>query len=330
MMPADRSPLIFAPDPEGVFARALSEALRLPLSPCDSREFEDGEHKCRPTVNVRGRDVYVVQALHGDADRTVNDKLLRLLLFIGTLADASAARITAVLPYLPYSRKDRRTRPRDPVTTRYIAQLLEAVGTHCVVTLDVHNLSAYENAFRCRAEHLEASSLFVSHFASRVGSGPVAVVSPDEGGIKRAEDFRRRLCSAIGRPVGTAFAEKYRIAGQVSGEALVGDVDGCTAILVDDMISTGTTLSRAARACRAHGAVRVLAAASHGVFAPESNTVLADAGIDAIAVTDTIPLRYVTDEGLRSRIVPLSVAPLFAEAIRRLHADESLSELADL
>jgi ribose-phosphate pyrophosphokinase len=254
---------------------------------------------------------------------------MRLLLFVATLADASAAKVTVAIPYLPYARKDRRTKARDPVTTRYLAQLLEAVGASCVITLDVHNLSAYQNAFRCPAEHLEACGLFVAHVAARIGDGPVAVVSPDEGGIKRAEDFRRRLSASIGRQVATAFAEKYRVAGQVSGDKLVGDVAGCTAILVDDMISTGTTLARAARACRENGATRVVAVASHAVFAAESNEILAPAGIDEIVVTDTIPLRYVTDPRLRARIVPLSVAPLFAEAIRRLRTGGSLSELAE-
>jgi len=319
--------MIFAPDPAGGFPQALARALDVPLAPCDTREFEDGEHKSRPAVSVRGRDVFVVQSLFGDAQRTVNDRLLRLLLFIGTLGDAGAGRVTALLPYLAYSRKDRRTKARDPVATRYVAQLLEAVGTQGVLTLDVHNLSAYQNAFRCRSDHLEAYPLFVRHFAGATANAPVAVVSPDEGGIKRAEDFRRRLAGAIGRPVGTAFVEKYRIAGHVSGKALVGDVEGAAVILLDDMISTGATLARAAKACLEHGASRIVAAATHGIFTPESDDILADAPIDEIVVTDTIPLPDRTQERLGTRVVRLSVAPLFAEAVRRLHANGSLTDL---
>src|SRR5512144_370679 len=127
-MAESREPMIFVPDP-GRFTDALCAALGQAPSPIDEREFEDGEHKARPLVCVRGRDLYVVQSLHGDGARTVNDKLLRLLLFIGTLRDAGAAQVTAVLPYLAYSRKDRRTKPRDPVATRYVAELLEAMGT---------------------------------------------------------------------------------------------------------------------------------------------------------------------------------------------------------
>ena len=223
------------------------------------------------------RDVFVIHSLYGEPAQSANDKLVRLLFFIGALKDAAAGRVTAVVPYLAYARKDRKTKARDPVTTRYVACLFEAVGTDCVVTLDVHNLAAFQNAFRCRTENLEANSLFVAHFAPLVRDAEVAVVSPDAGGIKRAEQFRNRLADALQRPVGAAFAEKYRSAGVVSGEALVGDVGGKVAIIIDDLISAGTTIARAAQACRDHGATRVLAAASHGLFAGAANAVLAPA-----------------------------------------------------
>src|SRR5512144_1688636 len=148
--------MLFALEASRPFGEAVSRALGTPLSAHEARTFEDGEHKTRPLVNVRGRDVYVVQSLYGDAAQTVNDKLVRLLFFIGALRDASAARVTAVVPYLAYARKDRKSKSRDPVTTRYVAELFEAVGVDRIVTLDVHNLAAYQNAFRCRADHLEA------------------------------------------------------------------------------------------------------------------------------------------------------------------------------
>src|SRR5690606_10337866 len=129
--------------------------------------FEDGEHKIRPLTSVRGRDVYVLSSLYGETDRSPDEKLCRLLFFIATLRDNGATRVTAVVPYLAYARKDRRTQSRDPVTTRYVASLFEAVGVDRVVTLDVHNLAAFQNAFRCRTEHLEARMLFVRHLVER-------------------------------------------------------------------------------------------------------------------------------------------------------------------
>lgn len=319
--------LLFALGPSRDFGQAVAGKLGISLSPHEERGFEDGEHKTRTLVNVRGRDVYVVQSLYGDGTQSVNDKLARLLFFLGALKDASAARVTALVPYLAYARKDRKTKARDPVTTRYVAQLFEAVGTDCIVTLDVHNLAAYQNAFRCRAEHLEANPLFVEHFAAMFADVPITVVSPDAGGIKRAEAFRQSLSAIVDRPIGAAFAEKYRSGGVVSGDAFVGEVAGRVAIIVDDLISGGTTIARAAQSCRQHGAQRVVAAASHGVFAAAANATLGASSVEEIVVTDTIPPIRVTDAGLKSKLVQLSVAPLFAEAVRRLHTGGSISDL---
>ena len=211
---------LFAPNAGRAYGEAVSRALGQPLAAHEEREFEDGEHKARSLENVRDCDVFVVQSLYGDAQRSADDKLLRLLFLVGALKDASAARVTVVAPYLAYSRKDQKSKARDPVTTRYVATLFEAVGADCMVTLDVHNLAAYQNAFRCRAEHLEAGPLFVRTLAPRLRDADVAVVSPDAGGIKRADAFRTRLAAALGRPVGMAFAEKYRSGGELRGDAL--------------------------------------------------------------------------------------------------------------
>jgi ribose-phosphate pyrophosphokinase len=142
------------------FGEKVSKALGIPLSAHEERDFEDGEHKARPLENVRGKDVFVIHSLYSDARQSVNDKLCRMLFFLGALRDASAGRITAVIPYLCYARKDRKTKSRDPVTTRYVAALMEAVGVDRVVTMDVHNLAAYQNTFRCRTDHLEAKQTF--------------------------------------------------------------------------------------------------------------------------------------------------------------------------
>lgn len=143
---------LFAPAATRDWALAVAKHMGLALSPLEEREFEDGEHKSRPLCSVRGSDVYVLQSLHADSHASVNDKLCRLLFLLGALRDASAARITAVVPYLGYARKDRKSQPRDPVTTRYVAAMFEAVGADRIVTLDVHNLSAYQNAFRCHTD----------------------------------------------------------------------------------------------------------------------------------------------------------------------------------
>ena len=318
---------LFALDASRGFGESVSARLAIPLSAHEEREFEDGEHKARPLVSVRGADVFVIHSLYGETGASANDKLVRLLLFIGALKDSAAGRVTAVVPYLAYARKDRKTKARDPVTTRHIACLFEAVGADCVVTLDVHNLAAFQNAFRCRTENLEANPLFVGHLAPLLRDQEVTVVSPDAGGIKRAEQFRNRLADALGRPVGAAFAEKYRSAGVVSGDALVGDVGGKVAIIVDDLISAGTTIARAAQACREHGATRVLAAASHGLFAGAANAVLAASVVEQIVVTDSVPPLRVTDPGLQAKLVHVSTANLFAEAIRRIHDGGSIVEL---
>ncbi len=322
-------PVVFALNASGEFGAAVAQALGTALSPHEERGFEDGEHKARSLVNVRGRDVYVIQSLHGDATQSPNDKLVRLLFFIGSLRDAAAARVTAIVPYLAYARKDQRSKSRDPVTTRYVAAFFEAAGADCVVTLDVHNVAAFENAFRIRTQNLEAAGLLAARCASLVGDEPVSVVSPDAGGIKRADRFRRRLAALLRRPVGAAFAEKHRSEGVVRGEALVGEVKGAVALIVDDLISAGHTVDRAARACLAQGATRVIVAATHGVFAGEAEAVLGASPISRIVVTDTIAPRRFADGPLSARVERVSTAALFAEAIARLNAGGSIVELVE-
>jgi len=311
------------------FGQRVADALGVPLSPHEEREFEDGEHKARPLENVRGRDVYVVHSLYGDARQSVNDKLVRLLFFLGALKDASAGRLTAVIPYLCYARKDRRTKSRDPVSSRYVAAMLETCGADRVVTLDVHNVAAYENAFRIRTDHLEARKLFAEHFASVVGAEEVAVVSPDIGGVKRAEAFRGALEKRLGRAAGQAFMEKRRSAGVVSGDTLVGDVSGRTVVIIDDLISSGTTIARAVAACDANGARRIHAAASHGLFMGKAGQLLADRALEQLVVTDTVPPFRLDPAVASAKLKVLSVAPLFAEAIRRMHTGGSIVELLE-
>lgn len=308
----------------------VSQHLQLPLSDHEEREFEDGEHKGRPLENVRDADVYVIHSLYGEPEASENDKLCRLLFFIGALKDAGAARVTAIAPYLCYSRKDRKTKSRDPVTTRYVACLFEAVGCDRIVTLDVHNLAAYQNAFRCYNEHLEAKPLFVQHFVPLVKDAAVVVVSPDIGGVKRAEKFRQTLSQALQKDVASAFVEKYRSSGVVSGEKVVGDVKDHVAIIIDDLISSGTTLTRSAAACRKQGATQVFAAATHGVFAEASNQILANPDLEQIVITNSIPPFRLTAEEVKQKVAIADISPLLAEAIWRMHQGSSLVELLEL
>lgn len=311
------------------FGERVAGRLGVRLADHEEREFEWGQHKARPLESVRGRDVYVVHSLHGDPEQSANDKLVRLLFFLGALRDAAAERVTAVVPFLCYARKDRKTKPRDPVTTRYVAGLFEAVGVDRVVTLEVHDLAAFQNAFRCRTEHLEAHGLFAAHFAASLGGEDLTVVSPDVGGIKRADRFREILGRRLGREVPGAFVEKRRSADRVSGEALVGQVAGRTILLIDDMIARGTTLARAAEACRKAGARGVHAAAAHGAFVHETSGVLSQAPIEGVAVLDHIPPFALEGSPVEERLRVVEGAGLVAEAIRRLHEGGSLVDLLE-
>ncbi|HIK43938.1 MAG TPA: ribose-phosphate pyrophosphokinase [Leptolyngbyaceae cyanobacterium M65_K2018_010] len=306
---------------------AVSQHLGVPLSAHEEREFEDGEHKVRALESVRGHDVFVLHSLYGEPQASENDKLCRLLFFIGALKDAAASRVTAIVPYLCYSRKDRKTKARDPVTTRYVAGMFEAVGCDRVVTLDVHNLAAFQNAFRCGTDHLEAQSLFIRHLVPQVGNDEVVVVSPDVGGLKRAEQFRQALSRTLQREVASAFVEKYRSGGILSGEKVVGEVRDRTALIIDDLISSGTTLARSAAACRQQGATRIWAAATHGVFAAASNHLLATPDLEQIIITNSIPPFRLTAPEVTTKLATVDLAPLLAETIRRLHQGGSLVEL---
>jgi len=305
---------------------AVSRALGHPLSPHEERDFEDGEHKARPLEAVAGADCYVIQSLHGGPVESANDKLCRLLFFVGALKDAGAARVTAVAPYLCYARKDRRTKPFDPVTTRYVAALFEVVRTDALVTLEVHNPAAFENAFRGRSVTLPAAVLFLD-VAMRFAGEPLCVLSPDPGGVKRAELFREALEAKAGKPVGKAFADKHRSAGVVSGDLLVGDVRDATVLLIDDLISTGGTLARAAQAAKQAGARRVIAMAAHGLFMPGAAESLADAVIERVVVTDAVPPFRLEGCGVAGKVEVVACAPLLAEAIARLAMGEPLTDL---
>jgi len=326
--------MIFAPEASRKLGESVARALDLALSPSEERDFDAGEHKMRPMSSVRDRDVYVIQTLCGDAQASANDRLCRLLFFIGALKDAGAARVTACVPYLAYSRKDRRTKARDPIATRYVAAMFEAVKTDCVVVLDVHNLAAFENAFRIPTVPLDSASLFAEHFAAHETAGEWTIASPDVGGVKRAHHLRELFESKFKKPVGAAFMDKKRSGGVVSGDALVGDVAGKRVLIVDDIISSGTTMCRAVAACRKAGAREVHLAATHAVLAPEARRLFdADdrAAIpDSVVVTDSVAMRAEFGRYVGRGLQVLSIAPLFGETIRRLHSGADVFDLCGL
>lgn len=329
-MELEQSLKIFALNSTWEFGQRVAEELGITLSDHEERDFEDGEHKVRSLESVRNCDVFVIQSIYEDERRSVNDKLCRLLFFIGSLHDAGASTVTAVVPYLCYMRKDRKTKPRDPVTTRYIARLFEAMDIHRIVTMDVHNLQAYQNGFRCYTDHLEAQKLFVDYFSSILDGEEVSVMSPDAGGAKRAEQFRKRMEDRLQRSVPLAFMEKQRSKGVVSGDTVVGDVSGKSVIIIDDLISSGTTMGRAAKACKEMGAHKVYAAATHAAFVGKASLTLGKSALDGVVVTDTIPPSVRLPEEFRKRKVEvLNAAPLFAEAISRLHRGGSLVDLME-
>ncbi|HEX6993312.1 MAG TPA: ribose-phosphate diphosphokinase [Gammaproteobacteria bacterium] len=287
------------------------------LSAHEEREFDDTEFKVRALDDVRGERIVVCQSLFADDRVSASDKLLRLLVFIGALKDAGASEVVAVVPYLAYARKDRRTKPGDPITTRYVASFFEAAGTDAIVTADVHDLAAFENAYRCRKANAEAVPLFVEHFAAALPAGErVVALSPDAGGMKRAMRFAQSLAERSGAPVGLALMEKQRSEGQVRGDVFGGDVAGATVIVVDDMISTGTTVLRAARAALERGASVVHVAATHAVFSAGAPDALSAPEIASVVVTDTVSPQRTDHPALREKLTVLGCAPLLAAAVK--------------
>lgn len=311
--------------------QALAAAGGLDLAPLEEREFEAGEYKLRPLASVRNRAVCVAQSLARCPEATVSERLLRLLLLCFGLRDAGARHVTAFLPYLPFARKDRRTQARDPVSMRYVAQLLEAAGIDRVVALDVHNPAAFDNAFRVPTDHLTALPLFVNHFAAHTPrDARLVVASPDVGGVKRVQLFREQLERRLGREVGLAFIEKRRARDVVSSGGVIGDVAAAGVILLDDLCASGGTLIRAAQALRAAGASRVQVAFTHAPHPPGLYALAASRDVDEIVLTDsTGPAMHHAALELGARLTILGVAPLLGTALARMIAHRPVSVLLE-
>jgi len=313
---------IYALDTDLTLAQGVSTLLEVALAPLENRAFEDGEHKLRPLLDPRGEDVYVIHSLYGEPQCSPHDKLWQLLMFIATLRNHGAARVTAVVPYLAYARKDRQTKPFDPVSLRYLAQLLEAAGVAQLIVLEAHNVAALQNAFRCPTLHLQAHQAFGPWLREWGETGALAVASPDPGGVKRAQLWRESLEAMVQQPVGFAMLDKRRTGGVVSSEDLVaGDVAGMTVLLLDDLIASGGTMQRAAAALKLAGAQKVVAFAAHGLFTGAAEQALADDSISNIVITDSVPaFRLAADGAVRGKLSVVSAAPLLAQAIKACHA----------
>ncbi len=304
---------IFAGNASGVLGQEICDKLDVPLGKISIRLFSDGELHVQFQENVRGCDVFIINA----TSKPVNDNLLELLIMIDAARRASARRVTAVLPYYGYGRQDRKDKPRVPITAKLVANLLVASGADRVLTIDLH-AGQIQGFFDIPVDNLYAMPLLVEHFRGKKIADPV-VVSPDLGSVKRSRAFARSL----GAPL--AIIDKRRPRpNEAEVLNIIGDVSGHTAVIVDDMIDTAGTLVGAAEALIANGATGVIAAATHPVFSGSAMERIKKSDISEIVVTNTIePNSDREAYGIKT----LSVAGLLAEAIKRIHQGESVSVL---
>jgi ribose-phosphate pyrophosphokinase len=275
--------------------------------------FSDGEIIVEIKENVRGKDAYVVQP----TCRPVNENLMELLVIMDALKRASAGCITAVVPYYAYARQDRKTAPRMPIAAKLVADLLSTSGAQRMVTMDLH-AGQIQGFFDIPVDHLFATPVLLDYIKTHFAPD-LAIVSPDTGGVERARAFARRLQGSL------AIIDKRRDGAAISAMTLIGNVWGKEAVIIDDMVNTGGTLTMAAEVLMRHGARSVHACVTHPVLAGDSVTTIKNSLLRSLITTDTIPLS--PDGAACDKIKVLSVAPLLAEAIRRIHDKDSVSSL---
>ena len=279
------------------------------------RCFSDGEVMVEIGENVRGRDVYVIQSTCAPT----NDNLMELLVMTDALKRASAATITAVIPYYGYARQDRKAAPRTPITAKLVADLITTAGVDRMVTIDLH-AGQIQGFFNIPVDNLYAAPVILSYLKERFKSDEVVMVTPDAGGTERARAFAKRLGCSL------AVIDKRRTGPNVAEVMhLIGDVRDKIAIILDDMIDTAGTLTQAARALKENGAKLIYACATHGVLSGPAIERINSSDIEEVVLTDSIPLG--DKEQKTSKVRILSIAELLAEAIRRIHEDESVSSL---
>jgi ribose-phosphate pyrophosphokinase len=298
-------------------AARVANKLDIDLGQVTLKTFANGEVYCRYEESIRGADVFIVQSTSANeqSGMTPNDALVELLTMIDAAQGASAHRIIAVMPWYGYARQDKKSAPREPISARIVAKCLEGVGTDRVLTMDLH-AGQVQGFFHIPVDHMTAMPMLTQWFVDQNMTDDLVIVSPDAGRVKTARNFARR--------VGTHWAvmEKERPAQQVAEIGyVIGDVEGKTAVLVDDIIDTAGTLKAAAQAVHDAGATRVFAAATHGVFSGNAWENLAGSGLEQIVVTDTIPLPPGAPENVRV----LSCADLLTSSIRQIFTDGSVS-----
>lgn len=293
-------------------ARAIAAKLELPLADAHVGRFPDGEIDIKVNDDLRGRDVYVLQP----TCRPVNENWVELLLLLDTLRRASAGRITAVMPYYGYARKDRKDEGRVPISAKVVANTLVMSGAERVVTIDMH-AAQIQGFFDIPVDHLYARPVLLDAVVAMGIERPV-VVTPDVGGTKMARAYAKRIDAEL------AIVDKRRVSGAVTViEHVIGDVEGRNCVLVDDLISTGGSITQAAFALKKQGAKRIVIAVSHAAFCGPAVERLEAAPVDAILVTDTIPI----DSPAPSKLKVCSVAGLLADTIRNIHQAQSVSSL---
>ena len=304
---------IFSGNANQPLAKEIASYLNINLGRALVGTFKNGESRIKLEENVRGSDVFVVQP----TCTPVNHHLMELLLLIDALRRASASRVTAVIPYYGYAKQEKKTTGREPISAKLVANLIRTAGAHRVLAMDLH-APAIEGFFDIPVDHLQAGPLLADYIRD-LNLHNLVVVSPDAGGVGRANSFRERIGA------GLAIIAKQRPQPDVAEMLeMVGEVQNKTAVIVDDMISTGGTLAEAARALKERGAHAVYACATHGIFAGQAFSIMAESVLMETIVTNTIPLPQAYE---RARVRVISVAPLFAEAIMRIHKDLSLSAL---
>ena len=293
-------------------AQAIATELEVDLGRAEVGLWKNGETRVKIEENVRGSDVFVIQPTSHPVDHHV----MELLLCLDALKRASAARVTAVIPYYGYAKQEKKTSGREPISAKLVADLLTTAGADRVLAVDLH-AAAIEGFFDIPVDHLRATPMLARAFRRAIPDD-VVVVSPDAGGVARAEDFRVRVGGSL-----AIISKQHPRPDATETLEMVGDVDGKIAVIVDDMISTGGTLIQAAQLLSDRGASRVHVAATHGIFAADAIDLINDSLIDRVFVTDTIPLPLRASKAVEV----VSVAPLLAEAIMRTHKGLSVSAL---
>jgi ribose-phosphate pyrophosphokinase len=303
---------VFSGNAHPQLAQGICAELGTNMGRATVAKFKNGETRVKLDENVRGADVFVIQP----TSEPVNDYIMELLLMIDSLRRASADRITAVIPYYGYAKQEKKTSGREPISAKLVANLITTAGADRVLAIDLH-APAIEGFFDIPVDHLRATPLLARAFRAKV-QGDIVVVSPDAGGVGRAQDFRTRAQGSL-----AIISKQHPDADKTEMLDIVGDVEGKTAVIVDDMISTGGTLIEATKLLKDRGAKRIYVCATHGIFAGDALDLIADADIDELIVTDTIPL----PQAAPVNVSTVSVAPLLAEAIMRTHKGMSISAL---